>query len=72
MNGDMRARAERLGHDGIIISSNQRGEAMSEVVAFSPAQIKSATGNVGTFDAANPDIRFSRVTQTTTEQVAPL
>lgn len=29
-------------------------------VAFYPEQIKSATDNVGTFDANNPDIRFSR------------
>ena len=30
-----------------------------EIVVKSPAQIKSATDNVGTFDRANPDIRFS-------------
>ena len=29
-----------------------------EYVAFEPTQIKSATDNVGTFDAENPDIRF--------------
>lgn len=29
-------------------------------VAFTPTQIKSATGNNGNFDPANPDIRFSR------------
>lgn len=28
-------------------------------VAFEPTQIKSATGNVGTFDPTNPDIRYS-------------
>lgn len=28
--------------------------------AFNPNQIKSATGNIGTFDINNPDIRFSR------------
>jgi len=28
-------------------------------VAFDPEQIKSATGNIGTFDATNPDIRYS-------------
>ena len=31
---------------------------------FSPAQIKSATGNRGAFDPTNPDIRFSRGTDT--------
>lgn len=30
-----------------------------ELLAFNPNQIKSATGNVGTFDNSNPDIRFS-------------
>lgn len=29
------------------------------VSVFDPTQIKSATGNAGTFDPANPDIRFS-------------
>ena len=29
-------------------------------VTFDPMQIKSATGNRGTFDPANPDIRYSR------------
>lgn len=28
-------------------------------IAWFPEQIKSATGNIGTFDASNPDIRFS-------------
>lgn len=32
------------------------------VVAFSPKQVKSATGNRGTFEPENPDIRFSRST----------
>ena len=34
--------------------------AATETVAFYPNQIKSATDNIGTFDANNPDIRFSR------------
>ena len=42
----------KAGRDGVI--------AGSEFVAFKPDQIKSATDNVGTFDGANPDIRFSR------------
>lgn len=42
------------GYDGII------NEAYNEIVAFDPTQIKSATGNQGTFDPANPDIRFSQ------------
>lgn len=53
-------KAHRMGHDGLIgentvfIPSSGR-----EYVVFSPTQIKSATGNRGTFDAKNPDIRFS-------------
>ena len=42
------------GHDGIVQSPSG-----DEVVAFEPTQIKSATDNRGTFDAANPDITFS-------------
>lgn len=39
------------------------GEMQTHIVAFSPTQIKSATGNIGTFDADNPDIRFRRRTR---------
>jgi Large polyvalent protein associated domain 38/Large polyvalent protein-associated domain 5/Large polyvalent protein-associated domain 1/ADP-Ribosyltransferase in polyvalent proteins len=42
------------GYDGLI------AEGRGHFVAFEPTQIKSATGNRGTFDPANPDIRFSR------------
>lgn len=42
------------GYDGIYVSANQT------VIAFEPSQIKSATTNQGTFDLANPDIRFRR------------
>ncbi|MBQ8444890.1 MAG: hypothetical protein IJX22_00690, partial [Opitutales bacterium] len=35
-------------------------ELSGGVAVFSPLQIKSATDNVGTFDAGNPDIRYSR------------
>ncbi|PJK07991.1 hypothetical protein CO610_07450 [Lysobacteraceae bacterium NML95-0200] len=49
-------------HDGVvqILPSGMIGD----VVAYSPNQIKSATGNNGVFDAGNDDIRFSRKTQT--------
>lgn len=40
------------------------------VVARSPAQIKSATGNNGQFDPANPDIRFSRSAAPSLSEVA--
>ena len=61
---------ESAGHDGIILL-DEEGE-MAEIVAFSPTQIKSATGNRGTFDANNPDIRRAPkgdVEQLTPEQV---
>jgi hypothetical protein len=44
------------GHDGVI-GTMPNGDRY--YIALQPTQIKSATGNVGTFDAANPDIRFS-------------
>lgn len=49
-------RAELIaeGHDGVTV-----GDDMEEVIAFEPTQIKSATGNRGTFDGTNPDITFS-------------
>ncbi|MFA7606822.1 MAG: LPD23 domain-containing protein, partial [Rhodocyclaceae bacterium] len=43
--------AEAAGHDGALIGD--------QVIAFAPGQAKSATGNQGTFDGSNPDIRFS-------------
>ncbi|RKZ15009.1 hypothetical protein DRQ53_10160 [bacterium] len=45
--------AKSEGHDGVLF------EDVGEWVVFSPTQVKSATGNRGTFDAKNPDIRFS-------------
>ena len=53
------------GYDGIIKQRNRYTEngyvpEVVEVVAFNPEQIKSATGNRGTFDPSNPDIRYQR------------
>ncbi len=42
---------ERMGYDG----AEYRNEVF---IAFKPTQIKSATGNKGTFDSGNPDIRY--------------
>jgi hypothetical protein len=51
---------EKLGYDGEIFDSatagSRKGLADSEIVAFYPSQIKSATGNVGAFDPNNPSI----------------
>ena len=52
----VRAGIEALGHDGIVIRDRGFND---EWVAFSPTQIKSATGNNGDFDGTNPDIRRS-------------
>jgi hypothetical protein len=46
---------KQAGFDGVIVP---RLLDDYEYIAFSPNQIKSATDNVGTYDSANPDIRF--------------
>jgi len=49
------------GYDGVIVDGGIVGSRyISEAVVFNPEQIKSATGNTGTFDPDNADIRFSR------------
>ena len=56
------------GHDGVIqILPNG---AIGDLVAYSPEQIKSATGNSGQFDPTNPDIRFSRSAAPSLSEVA--
>jgi hypothetical protein len=61
--------AKRNGHDGVIFKNvedermdgGRRWNDETDVyAAFRPEQIKSATGNRGTFDPKDPDIRFSR------------
>ena len=47
---------KKSGHDGVVFTFD---DGTREFVAFEPEQIKSATENVGTFDAGNPDIRYS-------------
>lgn len=46
----------KRGHDGILAQYN--GNKTFEIVAFSPTQIKSATGNKGTFDPNDPRITY--------------
>lgn len=52
------------GHDGVILNYEARdvGEKnlSSEMVIFDPKMVKSATGNRGSFDPKNPDIRFQK------------
>lgn len=49
----LQAQLKRMGHDGIVATYP---DGSKEIVAFDPTQIKSATGNSGAFDPANPDI----------------
>ncbi len=52
----------RAGYDGIVYKNLHEGTKEKDgdsYIVFDPAQIKSATGNRGTFDPANPDIRLS-------------
>jgi hypothetical protein len=51
---DITNEVKSRGHDGITYDGVFGNK---EIVAFDPRQIKSATGNDGTFDPTNPDIR---------------
>jgi hypothetical protein len=51
---------KKAGYDGLKYPNEREGEGFS-YVPFEPTQIKSATGNEGTFDGTNPDIRKSKV-----------
>ena len=52
---------ENNGYDGVIIQFDKGswGRSTDAYIALHPEQVKSATDNIGTFDAANPDIRYS-------------
>lgn len=55
----LRNRLKELGYDGIRMNDTYRGEVKgTTTVVFDKNQIKSATGNRGTFDAASNDIRY--------------
>ena len=60
---DLVSASKDKGYDGIKMpdSFDENGEDIISVtwIPFSPKQIKSATGNRGTFDPTNPDIRFA-------------
>ena len=61
---NLRDMLQHMGFDGISYSENSgfNGDLIltKTFAVFQPTQIKSAVGNVGTFDPKNPDIRFSR------------
>lgn len=52
---------EKHGYDGVIIRTDKGsfGRSTDAYIALHPEQVKSATDNVGTFDKANADIRYS-------------
>ena len=49
------------GYDGVILENDvgSFGRSTKTIIALDSTQVKSATDNMGTFDKANPDIRFS-------------
>jgi hypothetical protein len=46
---------KKYGHDGFYVTES--GE--KNLAVYEPSQLKSAIGNIGTFDINNPDIRYS-------------
>jgi hypothetical protein len=54
---EVRKMFEKAGYDSIIAKDSYGN--IIEALAFKPEQVKSATGNVGTYDPTNPDIRLS-------------
>jgi predicted kinase len=58
----LRDQIEGRGHDGIVIRDSDTDGSVyrDDWVAFHPEQIKSATGNRGTFDPTSADIRAQR------------
>ncbi len=56
---EIRNEIEGRGHDGIVYKNAVEDVGSLSWIAFRPEQIKSATGNRGTFDPADPDIRHN-------------
>jgi hypothetical protein len=61
------AAAKARGHDGIQVTE----DGAATFAVFDSSQIKSTIGNAGTFDPANPDIRFSRAPAEAIRAVIP-
>jgi hypothetical protein len=55
----LKAFIQQLGYDGIVYANEFEGGGDSYIV-LDPKQVKSATGNIGTYNPSNPDIRYSR------------
>jgi hypothetical protein len=54
------------GYDGVV---NVYDGEIRTAVAFDPTQIKSATGNIGTFDRESPNIRLAKESQPTPQEI---
>ena len=65
---DLRLRAGRNGNDGIFA----KGKDSSVYVVFNPTQIKSATGNRGTFDKDSANILFAKDAKSTSVSPAEI
>ena len=50
---EIQSRAQKLGHDGVMYFKN--GD-LQEMVTYNPTQLKSATGNEGTFNPYDPQL----------------
>lgn len=50
---------EKAGYDGVAYQNQYEDRGSDSFVAFRPEQVKSAIGNNGDFDPANPDIRYA-------------
>ena len=57
---DILENLKHKGFDGAILDDIGEGADFTSYIAFNPTQIKSATGNDGTYGVNNPDIRFSK------------
>ncbi|HUW67262.1 MAG TPA: hypothetical protein VMW20_04350, partial [Candidatus Nanoarchaeia archaeon] len=63
---NIKSRIEKGNYDGIKIEGDYEATSLTDLdydqyVALEPTQIKSATGNRGTYDSANPNILFQKV-----------
>jgi hypothetical protein len=61
-NKDLRAWIADKGYDSFVYPNWYESDGKLSYMVFNPNQIKSATGNVGTYNANNPDIRYSLIT----------
>lgn len=63
------AAKELTGNDGVVVDNGSAGKFF---IAWTPEQIKSATGNFGSFYPNNPDIRYSRSPEQSNDMAAEM